>query len=55
MNGAITAERIGGSAIIDVRDGKLDIDHVDGDVTVKQSGSGEVQVSNVKGKVNRNR
>lgn len=55
VNGAITAERIGGSAIIDVRDGKLDIDHVDGDVTVKQSGSAEVQVSNVKGKVNRNR
>ncbi|TYA14674.1 DUF4097 domain-containing protein [Paenibacillus faecis] len=55
VNGAITAERIGGSAIIDVGDGKLDIDQVDGDVTVKQSGSGEVQVGHVKGSVNQKR
>jgi|GEM_PF-6566999 len=55
VNGTITAERIGGSAIIDVGDGKLDIDQVDGDVTVKQSGSGEVQVGHVKGSVNQKR
>lgn len=55
VNGTITAERIGGSAIIDVGDGKLDIDQVDGDVTVKQSGSGEVQVGQVKGSVNQKR
>ncbi|WP_334076737.1 DUF4097 family beta strand repeat-containing protein [Paenibacillus sanfengchensis] len=55
VNGAITAEQIGGSAIVDVGDGKLDIDQVDGDVTVKQSGSGEVQVGHVKGSVNQKR
>ncbi|MNI98157.1 hypothetical protein D3C73_1569470 [compost metagenome] len=52
MNGTIIAEEIGGSAIIDVSDGKLNLDHVDGDVAIKRSKSANVKVSNVKGSVN---
>ncbi|RCX21586.1 hypothetical protein DFP94_102340 [Fontibacillus phaseoli] len=52
VNGTIIAERIGGSAIIDVSDGKLELDGVDGDVTIKRSNPADIKVSNIKGSVN---
>ncbi|GIP22322.1 hypothetical protein [Paenibacillus sp. J22TS3] len=53
-NGHIVVNRIGGSAEIHVGDGSLDIDHVEKDATITQTGSGEVKMGEIKGKIFQN-
>lgn len=51
VNGHIKADKVGGTAYIELGDGSIDIDHVSKDVVIIQSGSGDVKVGDVKGKV----
>ncbi|NEW07891.1 DUF4097 domain-containing protein [Paenibacillus sp. SYP-B3998] len=53
VNGDIKVANVAGSANIQVGDGTLDIDKVNKDVAILQTGSGQVTVGAVKGKVTR--
>jgi len=55
INGHITVDQVGGSAEIHVGDGSLDINHVRNDASISQSGSGEIKIGEVKGKVLQNK
>ncbi|MBN2981073.1 DUF4097 family beta strand repeat-containing protein [Cohnella algarum] len=51
LNGHLQIDRVGGSARIDVGDGSLEIDHVEKDVTVTQSGNGDIAIGEVGGQI----
>jgi DUF4097 and DUF4098 domain-containing protein YvlB len=53
-SGSILIRRIGGTVKIDDSSGSIDIDDVEKDVRLVRTGSGGVDVSNVKGRVVRN-
>lgn len=55
INGHITVDQVGGSAQIQVGDGSLDVNHVAKDASITQSGNGEVQIGEVKGKILKNK
>lgn len=55
INGHITVDQVGGSADIDVGDGTLELDRVAKDAVIRQSGSGQVTIGDVKGKVTQNK
>lgn len=51
INGHIKAAHVDGSAVIDVGDGTLDLDHVGKDALITQSGNGKIKIGDVKGTV----
>lgn len=55
INGHIAVDQVGGSAEIHVGDGSLDINHVGKDATITQTGSGDVKIGEVKGKIIQNK
>ncbi|MFP4976567.1 hypothetical protein ACE6ED_14270 [Paenibacillus sp. CN-4] len=55
INGHIVVDGVTGSAEIHVGDGSLDLDHVDKDAMITQSGNGNIQIGEVKGKVTQNK
>lgn len=54
INGHIAVDQVGGAAEIHVGDGSLDINHVEKDVSISQSGHGNIEIGEVKGKILRN-
>lgn len=50
-SGEITIFHVQGSVEIDDGSGDINIDGVEKDVTIKEAGSGDVRIRNVKGKV----
>lgn len=51
LNGHLQIDHVDGSAEIHVGDGSLDIDHVAQDLTITQSGKGQLNIGEVQGQV----